>query len=223
MVLRERIGVTNASHDTKKQIGNGIGRFERFPAFDNVMDHTPQILHQHYPQRDCRRPEFTDRKYFALLTSDNEAPECCGIEAAVSMSDVSPRYAEDPRVTSQRASGQFWQLAIVARWQVFTNLLSSKRPGTWRSVSRWAAARLAACSSIRSMLNSSSRIMRSLLHGDSGLPAACNVAADVTPLVHGSFMRARQPESALGALPYCQFGRQSLREGIEGICTLAHT
>ncbi len=107
-----RLGV--AAADTEQPVGQRVGLVPGCLGIDDVVRQTPQILHQHDPQRDRDRPEFADRQRLHALVGADEPAQHLRVEVAIGMGDERPRQPVHARVSLERSVDQFGELAMEA-------------------------------------------------------------------------------------------------------------
>jgi len=92
-------------------------------ALDDLHGQAAHVLDQDNPQRDGDGPKLADHQGLDLLIGADEPGQHRPGQQAVSMGDIGPGHAQDPGVARERAVGELRQLPVIARRQVFRDLL----------------------------------------------------------------------------------------------------
>src|ERR1041385_3267993 len=106
-------------------VSNAVGFLAICAARHNTLGRAAQILNEYDAQRDCHRPEFSDRKWLNALVGAHKPAKCLNIEAAVSMRDECPSDPEHAWIALKRTFCKLGELVIIAPRKIvvdFANL-----------------------------------------------------------------------------------------------------
>ena len=108
--------------EAEQAVGELVRLCRAFAAADDRLGQAAQVLDQDDAQADGDRPELADRQRLDPLVGAHETAQALRVEAAVGVSDVRPRQADDPGIPLEVALGELGQLAVVVRGQVVADL-----------------------------------------------------------------------------------------------------
>jgi hypothetical protein len=106
----------------QEPVGQDVGLLPCRSAAHYSIGQSPQVLHQHDPQRDRDRPELADGQRLHSLVGAHEPPQHLRVVSAVGMRDESPGEAEDARISFQRSVRELRKLAVEAGWKIALDL-----------------------------------------------------------------------------------------------------
>src|SRR6202165_3934774 len=107
---------------TEQALGQCVGGGTRCLTAHDEVGQTPQILHKHDANCNCKSPELADRQWLNALIGQHEASKHFRFKTAVGMRDKGPGYFEDARISLERAFRKFWKLTVITRRKIGSDL-----------------------------------------------------------------------------------------------------